>query len=889
MKRKYSYWMAPAVSAAILLLVYAAYGLFPFGSGTISWCDMNQQVIPFLMDFKDIMSGKANMFLNMQNAGGMSFWGVFLFFISSPFSFLVLLVSKEKIYFLVNIMLLLKVMLCSLTSCGFMLRRFRSLSAMQASAVSVMYAFCGYMMFYYQNIVWLDTMCLFPLLLIGLDKLVHEGKPLFYTLIFAAILTVNFYLSYMVVIFMILAMGTYFLFCVPKNERKKKAFIFGLSTLTSGLMTGVVWVPSFMQYLSSARTGNLVASLRSGAYFTRINTTVPVITCTAAACAAVIFAVVFMRKYWENSTAWLSCMLFLMLVPVFIQPVNKMWHTGSYQSFPVRYGYITIFLGLIMLAVCISWINRETRIPEQKGHKTLSCIIAVATMAAVAFCSAVILQCSFKDVTVYTRTLSGSSGSLVRLLIFALCAMFAYLILLLEYHYGKIEQRVFSVLLCALTVTEALFYSSVYIGSARNNADYYEPIMDLSGRIMDSSLYHVKMDSKYFDVNLIGGMGYPSLSHYTSLTSRDYLFAMKKLGYSSYWMEVGSSGGTELTDAVLGNKYSIVRTDSRQSGQKPVYSNGLYSVVENKNSLPAGIIMKSGSVQSLKRLPDMTRFNMQQYIFQSVFSSKKNLIEEYQPVALKDIRMDENGKYRLLLESPYREGTVLYRIPVKGTQTLYFDCFDRLGNYLVEPLNSSFSITVNGKMIDIKYPSQSSNGIYRLGTFTNQTVGIEIGVQKNVYAKSFGVAGLKEDALSEAVADTKSASLRQSGNSIIGTAAADSSDEYLFLPVQYSNGFSAEINGRHVPVLRVFDTFMAVKLEKGNNKVKISYIPDGFLQGTVVSICGAAALLLLIVAFRKGWPERAKHLQSIFAALFAALFVFTILAVYILPVIIYLT
>ena len=197
MTKKNSYWAAPALVAATLLSVYAAYGLFPFGTGTISWCDMSQQVIPFLMDLRNILTGQANLFLNLQNAGGMNFWGVFLFFVSSPFSFLVLLVDKAQIYYFVNILLLLKMMTCSLTACGYLIRRFPRLSALQITAISIMYAFCGYTMFYYQNIVWLDVMYLFPLLLIGLEKLAEEGKPLLYTLIFAAILTVNFYLSYM--------------------------------------------------------------------------------------------------------------------------------------------------------------------------------------------------------------------------------------------------------------------------------------------------------------------------------------------------------------------------------------------------------------------------------------------------------------------------------------------------------------------------------------------------------------------------------------------------------------------------------------------------------------------------------------------------------------------
>ncbi len=187
MNRRRFYWAAPLMTAAILLSVYAANGLYPFGTNTISWCDMNQQVIPFLLDLKNIFAGKADLFLNLENAGGMSFWGVFLFFISSPFSFLVLAVPAGQIYLFVNILLLLKIMTCAFTAELWLRRTFPALDAAQVTAISTMYAFSGYAMLYAQNIVWLDIMALFPLLMLGLLRLTSNGKPLCYILALSAV------------------------------------------------------------------------------------------------------------------------------------------------------------------------------------------------------------------------------------------------------------------------------------------------------------------------------------------------------------------------------------------------------------------------------------------------------------------------------------------------------------------------------------------------------------------------------------------------------------------------------------------------------------------------------------------------------------------------------
>ena len=43
----------PLAVLAVMLIVFKASGMYPFGEGSVSWCDMTQQVVPLLMDFKD--------------------------------------------------------------------------------------------------------------------------------------------------------------------------------------------------------------------------------------------------------------------------------------------------------------------------------------------------------------------------------------------------------------------------------------------------------------------------------------------------------------------------------------------------------------------------------------------------------------------------------------------------------------------------------------------------------------------------------------------------------------------------------------------------------------------------------------------------------------------
>ena len=167
-------WLVPPVIVCLAMLVlFETNGLYPFGSKTIAWCDMDQQVIPLLIDFKDILSGKEGFFFSFKNAGGMNFFGVFFFFLSSPFSILVAFVDKAKIILFANVLVLLKLCTISLTA-SLYFRKKHPDNPLLNVFLSVLYAYSGYTMMYYQNIIWLDIVYLFPLLMLGLEYL-KEG------------------------------------------------------------------------------------------------------------------------------------------------------------------------------------------------------------------------------------------------------------------------------------------------------------------------------------------------------------------------------------------------------------------------------------------------------------------------------------------------------------------------------------------------------------------------------------------------------------------------------------------------------------------------------------------------------------------------------------------
>ena len=123
---------------------------------------------------------------------------------------------------------------------------------------------------------------------------------------------------------------------------------------------------------------------------------------------------------------------------------------------------------------------------------------------------------------------------------------------------------------------------------------------------------------------MIGGLGYNSISHYTSLTSEQYMYAMKKLGYSSYWMEVGSNGGTILTDALLSIKYSIGEYFGFNSCQSIIKTDSKLKIAENKICCPIGIISNTVP-EKMSELDFDDRFSVQSKLAERLLGSDEML------------------------------------------------------------------------------------------------------------------------------------------------------------------------------------------------------------------------------------------------------------------------
>lgn len=112
---------------------------------------------------------------------------------------------------------------------------------------SPMYALCSFLMGYYWNVIWLDTVAILPLVVTGTVALMREGKFKLYIVSLALSVLANYYIGLFTCIFVLLCYIGYNI-CIWDGFKKfmKRFGRIALSTLVALAITAILTLPAFL-------------------------------------------------------------------------------------------------------------------------------------------------------------------------------------------------------------------------------------------------------------------------------------------------------------------------------------------------------------------------------------------------------------------------------------------------------------------------------------------------------------------------------------------------------------------------------------------------------------------------------------------------------------------
>ncbi len=866
------------LTLALFALFYALFDIFPFGVKSIVWCDMEQQAVPLLLQCKQILERGESLLYTQLNAGGMSFYGVFFFFLSNPLSFLVLL-TDMPVSSLMNLLVPMKLALASGSMVILLRRQTPKLSPALAVLLGLMYGFCGYGLMYYQNLMWLDVQALAPLLLLAVDAMLQKGKVLPYFCCICLNIVFCYYIGYMTVVFLLLYVGLYAYF-TPRAERKALHLQdFWLTSLFAALATAFVWLPSFLQIMRSARSGSLPESLANRDLIHALDDRFVLLAATG-----IVFAVLpmlFCKRLpitqEEQRRMRVLCVLFA--AAVILDPINAMWHTGSYQAFPIRWAFFPVMVCLRIAAQLLS------AAPAAEERKKCSRIGKIALIVLPVLCitaEVLLLTVGNMHITSYVETLWVSIENALLVLIPTALTAAGYALVLHARCKGSISQRIALCVCTVLFLGEMTLHTYCNVCAVAEEDTLYAQTYSAADRITDDDFYRVKMTYKYAHANMVGALGYSTMAHYTSLTRADYLEGVKKMGYSSYWMEVPSMGGTVLTDALWGVKYQLGQRRDFEDWVTEIWTDDVLSIGKTSITLPQAIRVAQAP-EEITELPYGSRSEVQAYLAAQKLGDPDAVVT-YPVTKTENITLTEteNGVQCTITDEKKQVSDIRYTLHVKDAQYLYFDLYSLTGTEIYNPRNESINISVNGVYLERKYPQNSRNGLICLGRFENEYVTVRALVLQNFECESFGVFGIREETLTNAAAALPEDDLHYEKGRYTVTTAGDTAAT-LVLAIPYDEGFTAYVNGEKAEVYRVNTCETAVCVPAGAATVELRFFQPGLK--TALLLAGVGLLLMALwLLLRKKHPPRAGDMLSTVAEKITLLALAAVLlAVYLFP------
>ncbi len=202
---EYSYLiLAAGIPAFLFFLMYLTRGLYPFGNGTVLVLDLNGQYVYFFEALKKTVLEGGSLLYSWSRSLGGEFLGMYAYYLASPFSYLICLFPDGKTQEFLLVLFMIKAALCGGTMGFFLHKHSEKRNKLTVIAFSILYAVSAYCVVHQNNTMWMDAVMWLPLVAYGIECVVKYGKFKLFVIMLALTLASNFYIGYMVCIFVML-------------------------------------------------------------------------------------------------------------------------------------------------------------------------------------------------------------------------------------------------------------------------------------------------------------------------------------------------------------------------------------------------------------------------------------------------------------------------------------------------------------------------------------------------------------------------------------------------------------------------------------------------------------------------------------------------------------
>ena len=861
-------WFYPVVAAFLtfcgLGIAYIFLGIWPFAEETCMIVDMHHQYGPLLAKLRAMMLEGSSFFYSFDLGMGASVLPAFAYYLASPLNVLLLLFPESLLAESIFLITILKNMLIAATFALCIQYVYGKRTPMVA-AVSLMYSMMMYVLAYSWNVMWLDGVIALPLVVMGFEHMMRRGKYLPYVLSLAYALYANYYIGFMLCVFLVLYFFAYLL--RQKRDAKNNRMAlwrFTLGSLLGGGLAMFLVLPTFLALGQTSAAGAKMPDWdvyfelfdMLGRHLYRVTPTIrsrflPNVYCGIAAVVLVpLFAM-------NEGIPRRRRMVYMALLAVLafslpLNQVNLLWHgLHAPNDLPYRFSFLYCFVLLLLSYETL--IHIRTVRPRQ----------IVATLLGIL--TFIVVQERFGDSNTYDfRTLYLS---------LLLAAVYAVLCFLLSQQ--KVRRRVGAMLVLTVVTMEMTlnasdvitkldsqeFYTNhehyvdnIATEGARRAVEVMEKQLDAGGdkfARMEFIPRRTCMDTALFQYN-----GITSFASSNSYRTTRFMGAMGYAvnGVNSYLYK----SFIPATDSLLGIRYVALEGNlaSHAQLQQVDYAyvsnaqgeNKAYYIYENTTALPvawrANDAVKTWASSYYNPVESINS------LYSSMTGNTAPVLVPMQLEVYNDLRdaVTLNGTYGFQLKSSSSKTAEFHAYADKdGQYFIYVDCRSADSIQVMQGDNSWSVTTYEPFFIDAGYLT--------MGTPVMVTVTSKSSCAGNIY-----VVRMDDETFNGAIDTLRADGLQvteYTDNRIVGNVNASAAGA-MVTSIPYDAGWRVKVDGKAVATYALDQAvpdgveaednkggaLLGFDIPAGAHTVELEFVPHGFVPGVALTLIS----LLLIVA-----------------------------------------
>ena len=800
----------------LMMAIFIGNGIFPFGKRSFMFSDMYHQYVPFFQEFMDKIKAGEGIDYSWNVGMGSNFRALFIYYTASPFNWLAFLFPQKYLIEFMSYAVVVKIGLAGL--CAYLYLKSRDgrqqFSSMAALFCSTFYAMSGFVAAYNWNVMWMDCVVLFPLILMGLERLVHQGKMGLYVLALGLSIFSNFYISIMICMFLVI----YFIYLfVMEKHSFSMVWKFAAGSLLAGGLAAVFLVPEVFA-LMETDFGDMDFPTEWKSYFTVLDVLARhcmAITTERALehwpniyCGSFVFLMIPLYAMNEKISAkrrfGFLAMAGIFLLSFATNMLDFIWHGMNYpDALPARQSFLYVLLILVACYDCLTHLD---------GIKAEAVIkVYLGTVLFFLFVEKFV---EVDDFETWTWLLN-----LAFVTVYAIC-----LYLGMKKESRTIRYAVMAVAFVAVLSETAINMAYTSVGTTDRAAyvkhlEDYRALYERHAKGQNGFTRFEKFTRKTKNDATLAG--FPSASVFSSTMNSYVMDFYTKFGMHHSKVYYGYDGATAFSSALLNVGYLY--------GDSEEWENELFRLVDEENgiylyeavqTLPFGYVAPVG-------------FDLPEEMKDKGITIQNEIVNQLgiEGIMLKRVKSETDGDD--VIFTPKTDG-------------IYYGCVTNYGT-------SKIKMT-GGSPDEQNFKDLKKECILYLGSLKEgQTITLTNGDSKDDSPKiSVNIYQLNLDLMTQALdilrqqhmTDVVVDNTKVSGKLSLAEAGR------LILTIPVEKGWKAMVNGKETELSTFGDAFLALDLEPGEYEIALNYVPTGKHLGILGSL---VSLVIVGVFFGIPW------------------------------------